>query len=235
MDQQKCQSATCPNNGGYCFVADGKIHLRLFPANLRAWSVAINEEQATLECPTEALLKALAPVRQGQRNPFRVSENPKPISTLKSQNKLNISHTTHIPPHFSDYPLPYPPHVYPYYPPYSLPSPYPLPKTSYYNRYHDDDRDVKDVRSSPTIDPIDDGDPVVRLAKYLDWLGRVSPRQAESIDVAKEKLIEQGYSMRTLMQISDEAFKGMDIAPGLVLLFKTEITSFKRLEKQGKI
>ena len=63
----------------------------------------------------------------------------------------------------------------------------------------------------------------------------MSPMQAAMIKDAEEKLVQQSYSFRTLNQISDDAFKRLEIPDGIVLLLKSEIDAYKHAEKQGKV
>ena len=44
IERYNCEAPTCSNNGGFYYVADGKIHLRIFIIQLKAWSIAINRQ-----------------------------------------------------------------------------------------------------------------------------------------------------------------------------------------------
>jgi hypothetical protein len=229
IHRYKCETSTCSNNGGFCYLADGKIHLTIFTQQLKAWSIAINDGDATLECPTEAFLKALMPAKAGTRNPFKIYDIPKPTPKPPSIDASEATPTPSYPP----YPMP----PYPYhlpYPSYGLPLPYPEHRTPQHraNRYEDDDREEHhDLRSSPSMDR----DPVERMIKYFNWLAKMSPTQAKSIQEAKEILVVKGYSFRTLSQISNASFAAMDIEDGLALLIKIELSVFKSAEAKGKI
>jgi hypothetical protein len=52
MASIKCELKSCPNKAGWCYIVDN-IHLKVFPANIRAWSIAINDPEvaATLDMP----------------------------------------------------------------------------------------------------------------------------------------------------------------------------------------
>lgn len=228
MLKWKCGQKTCPNEDSWCYIIDG-IHLRIFPQQMTAWSVAINDEEqgVTLEVAPETVAKALMPAKQGQKNPLR---HPQDDKTPKTPAPV-------IPP-YPSYPMP----PYPYYSPYGHPQhglPPPPP-------FHQVDAAVPslnsttsattnlsepDLRSSPPFEQ----DPVERMIKYIDWLAKVSPTQATMLSAAKERLLSKGHSFRTLSQISDVSFIAMEISDGLAILLKSEIKAFKKAETRGRL
>lgn len=129
-----CQQA-CPNRTGWCYIVDN-IHLKLYPQNLKSWSIAVNKEPDIITidiCPIE-LTKTLMTAKAILKNPLRDASE-----TTIIQNAVPPSAT---PP--SPYPLPY-------YFPYNIPS-YPqhfrppspcaqhLPAPTTADRYGDDER-----------------------------------------------------------------------------------------------
>ena len=44
IHRYKCETSICSNNDGFCYLADGKIHLRIFTQQLKTWSIAINDD-----------------------------------------------------------------------------------------------------------------------------------------------------------------------------------------------
>jgi hypothetical protein len=229
IERYKCEAPTCSNNGGFCYVADGKTHLRIFIIQLKAWSIAINEGDATIECPTEAFLKALMPAKQGTRNPYKMTDIARPISTNSKTSSLEP--VTPTPPPYPAYPMP-PMPSYPYHPLFHPYSSFPLHYSSPDSRRTSQKQNqTHELRSSPSMEQ----DPIERMIKYFNWLARVSPRQAKEINEARESLVAKGYSFRTLPQISDAAFVAMEINDGLLLLIKSEIDVFKREEDKGRV
>ena len=238
-ERYRCTLATCPNhaNNGVCWVADGRVHLRILPNQARAWSMAINNGDATIESPTSNFLQSLMPARQGQRNPYRAGASATPASAPPPQEELyrsqyNPFHPLPLPYYFA--PPPYPGS------PYGAP---PMPGhiaqrspgySSKSNLFSSPGQHTLS-RSSPPLDPDENADPLSRLIKYTGWLARMSPMQAATIKDAEEKLVQQSYSFRTLNQISDDSFKRLEIPDGIVLLLKSEIDAFKRAERQGKV
>jgi hypothetical protein len=252
MELYRCKAPSCPNYAGkgYCWPVDARRHLRIFVPQLRAWSIAINNDDATLDQPTEAFLCSLLPTRPGQQNPYTVAKpkTPKTPGT-PSQDPVQFP-SQHYPPHASYPPYyspnPYPPHLYPPYPypppPHSYPPTHPglgqSPMPQYYTASPQRPSHVQSIGeppSSPTLDPTQEQGPVARLERYRDWLIRTNPSQANVIREAVEKLIDNQYSFRLLKHISGESLKEMGICGGLALLLKHEIEAFKRAESKGRV
>ena len=47
------------------------VHLKLFPAQLKTWSMAINEASTDVETPPEGLAKTLMPAKSKTMNLFK--------------------------------------------------------------------------------------------------------------------------------------------------------------------
>ena len=152
INRYKCEALTCSNNGGFCYVADGKIHLRIFTQQLKAWSITINDGDATLECPTEVFLKTLMPAKARMHNLFKIYDIPKLTSTpkLPSIEAPEATPTPLYPPYLIS------PYFYhPLYLPYGFPLPYPEYRTSQYHTKHyknEDHKESHDLCSSPSIE-----------------------------------------------------------------------------------
>ena len=87
---------------------------------MKSWSMAINEDLASLDAPPMDVLKALMPAKSTQSNPFR-------DLTAKSTNSNNATDSTSmpVPPPPPSFP-PYSIYPYNYYHPYSHPPPFPV-------------------------------------------------------------------------------------------------------------
>jgi hypothetical protein len=118
----KCDSVSCPNRSGQCFVAE-TIHLKLMAANLKSWSMAINEGSADINTAPETLTKTFIPAKGSIKNPFR---DPVKISPSKDPNisfdpslfqqLISQQFPSYMPPNFGYYPFVSPgqyPHLYP--------------------------------------------------------------------------------------------------------------------------
>src|SRR2546423_8200405 len=113
MGLHKCERKTCPNHdkSGWCFDADG-IHLKLNNVRLRSWSMAINNDEATLDSPPSTLPINLMPARASESNPYRKREKSPP--QIPASIPVNPTTTTA---HFFPYSmLGYPPYMHPYPP-----------------------------------------------------------------------------------------------------------------------
>src|SRR5213075_830561 len=99
MGLHKCERKTCPNHdkNGWCFDTDG-IHLKLNNVHLQSWSMAINNNEATLNSSPSTLSINLMPARASESNSYRKREKSPP-QTLAS-NPVNFNTTT---PHFFPY------------------------------------------------------------------------------------------------------------------------------------
>ena len=128
ISRYTCGEAVCPNQNLYCLVVDN-VHLKMLPKQLKVWSIAINDEDATLEdCPPE-LIRTLMPARSSQKNPLR---NPPPKNVEKAPDSSVPIHPTPHPGHlhqpftplsYYPYPPPYHPPTYRQYPERSPPTP----------------------------------------------------------------------------------------------------------------
>ena len=66
----KCIKKDCPNEKNWCYIVDG-IHLKILPAQLKAWSMAINNDEATLDVAPENIVRALMSAKADTKNPLR--------------------------------------------------------------------------------------------------------------------------------------------------------------------
>jgi len=71
MGPHKCKHKNCPNHdkNGWCFDAD-EIHLKMNNIHLRSWSIAINNEEATLDTLPSTLPINFMPARASDSNPY---------------------------------------------------------------------------------------------------------------------------------------------------------------------
>ena len=70
MSSIKCELKSCPNKAGWCYIVDN-VHLKILPAHIKTWSIAINDGTATLDMPPTILVKSLMPAKQSLSNPMR--------------------------------------------------------------------------------------------------------------------------------------------------------------------
>ena len=142
MNRYKCSLSKCPNGigklRGWCVIVDD-VHLKLMPAHMTTWCIAINTDLADIENAPPGLFKALMPAKTGTLNPLhataaasaiapttKVLETPASAPALHSAIAPPISATPYL--HYP-YSLPPPPPLspaaYPFYNPYGMHSHYP--------------------------------------------------------------------------------------------------------------
>ena len=63
MSSIKCELKSCPNKAGWCYIVDN-VHLKILPAHIKTWSIAINDGTATLDMAPAILVKSLMPAKQ---------------------------------------------------------------------------------------------------------------------------------------------------------------------------
>jgi len=191
-----CPLPLCPNHNNWCFVADD-IHLKIMPQQMKAWSVAINNDEATVDdCPPN-LIKSLMPARSSQKNPLRVlpqkpvekAPDPSPLVFASPHVGLLFPPMTPLP--YYGYPNPYPPPMYHQHPDTRPPSPHP--------------RSVPQIASSPLrfeSDPTSD-----KLTDYFDWLCQGYPRKCQQIKECLSTLKSEEIVYGTLTDISNDLWK----------------------------
>ena len=69
MASVKCELKSCPNKAEWCYIVDN-VHLKVFPAHIKAWNIAINDGTATLDMPPTILVKSFMPAKQSLSNPL---------------------------------------------------------------------------------------------------------------------------------------------------------------------
>ena len=217
----KCELRTCPNNAGWCYIIDN-IHLKVFPINLKVWSIAINNGTATIDTPPADLAKTLMPAKQSQCNPLRNSSS----KSTNSGSTITLSAAEGI----QGLALsPMPQIVYQMMPQgyqhsYGLPAPYRGSPEPISHR--------QDVRSSSVTSG---GDGVERLSSYIHWLVRKNPTLATSLFEAKNVLIRSDFVLETVQHIMKDEFTDMAISSGIQTLLKMSIKRFKRAEAKEHI
>ena len=222
MLRLKCIKKDCPNEKSWCYIVDG-IHLKILPAQLKAWSMAINNDEATLDVAPENVVRALMPAKSGTKNPLRNLDDKAakiPTSSFPSQSIESAL--------FSHYPLP----PYPYFNPYNIPlsnllpqqTPTPLNSTV-------SNKSEVQVPSSPPCEQ----DPVERMIIYINWLAKRSPTQASMFLDAKDALLTRGYTFNTLQKMSNDIYSGIGIVDGIMIQIKTEVDNFKKVEAKGRL
>src|SRR5436190_24131142 len=82
MSSIKCELKSCLNKAEWCYIVDN-IHLKILPAHIKTWSIAINDGTATLDMAPAILVKSLMPAKQSLSNPMRdpYSKSSNSVST----------------------------------------------------------------------------------------------------------------------------------------------------------
>jgi hypothetical protein len=204
------------------------IHLKLYPQNLKSWSIAINKEPdvVTIDiCPIE-LAKILMTAKATLKNPLRDAPETTPSKT--TQNAVPPSAT-----------LP-PPYPFPYYFPYSVPS-YPqhfLPPPPYAQHLPaPTTADMATIKATtaipdepPSSPPSDD-----KLSEYISWLARINPKTAEQLLRCKEALTDNDIVFNTLFDVPDKYFEKWGVSLGIQMLLKSHKLKFEKARLKGHI
>jgi hypothetical protein len=228
MAQYKCERLSCPSNktSGWCFDIDG-IHLKIFPVQFKAWSIAINNGEADLNQPPSNVLKSLMPAKAGDVNPLRKKDKTPPPVQPASMQTLSASMT---PPSI----MPYSMSAYPFFNPFMQAmqnflstTPFPQqPVASSHNEASD-----TNILSSPSSEL----DPVDRLTSYTKWLIKRSPSQSAMLSAAGDMLVNAGHNFNTIGKVSDEQYAAMKIPDGIAMQFRMDINRFKKAEAAGRL
>jgi hypothetical protein len=224
MGSFKCALKSCPNRAGWCYILD-LVHLKVLPMQIKIWSIAINEDTASLETPPDILIKSLMPARQNQTNPMR--DNPQNSSNSSNPMSTPTPAPSIVAPAPAPVQMPYP--MYPMMPqsfqyPYGLPTPYSGPREPIQSHH--------EVRSSSVISG---SDGVEKLATYVAWLVKRNATLATSLFEAKDALISGDFIFETIEHVTDEEFIKMGISAGIKALLKTQIKRFKKAESRGML
>src|SRR4030095_10792161 len=178
MNLYKCSLVRCPNssNNGWCYPFE-EVHLKVMPQQFKAWSIAINEGEASTETPPENLIKSLMPAKPGEVNPKR-----KPPKSPPKQSPTTPSTPATNTPSFYPFPMPPLPYFNPFIPQLPASNVYRDPwKKPSLSEQRTDPIDIT-IRSSPPseVDPID------RLQKYINFLMNKSPSQSAMLLTAQD-------------------------------------------------
>ncbi len=219
MSSIKCELKSCPNKAGWCYIVDN-VHLKILPAHIKTWSIAINDGTATLDMPPTILVKSLMPAKQSLSNPMR---DPYSKSSNSGSTPTPSSGTAvHVPA-----PTP-PPQIIYQMMPHGYQHPYGLPTC--YHGTPEPPQLHHDVRSSSVISGPDG---LERLASYIHWLVRKNPTLATSLFEAKAALVQGDFIFDTVEHVTDDEFTKMAISPGIKVLLRTQIKRFKKAEAKG--
>jgi hypothetical protein len=224
MGLWKCERVSCPNHdkGGWCFDVDG-VHLKLMMPHIRSWSMAINNEEATLDTPPTNLPSTLMPARSSDVNPFRKAKKSSPPPSSSNTSTSTIMTPSFIPfpmPGYSPYPSMYP----------SLPGiNQSIQQSSTMPMAHApscmDPEDINTRSSLPT-----EIDPVERLHRYFTWLMSKSPSQVEMFTKAKIAALKAGHTFSTIFKVSDNKWAQWDIEDGIVMQIRMGESKFRKVE-----
>jgi len=186
---------------------------------MKTWSMSINDGKAELEVPPDGLIATLMPAKAGTFNPLR------PAGAAKNEKSNSSAESTFPTVATPVHPMhPYPP--YPGLPPY------------YYNPYTPPLPPIQPslpAAPGPIPHPTDFSDsfaeghdPVERLIAYVAWLVSKSPMQAPALVRAKQSLLEEGHTFKTIENLSDADFDKMGIKSGTGMQLRDYIELFKR-------
>ena len=224
MGLHKCERKNCPNHdkNGWCFDADG-IHLKMNNVHLRSWSMAINNEEATLDSPPSTLPINLMSARASEPNPYRKREKSPPQTPALNSMNFNAIPSPYMP--YSM--LGYPPYIPPYPPMPGMQHKAPSPTISTTNpgKQRTDPVDIT-IPSSPP----EELDPVDRMLKYLDWLARKSPSQAKKFTDTKDSLLDTGHNFNTMLVLDDDKWMKLEVPEGIIMQIREGIKRFKKVE-----
>jgi hypothetical protein len=224
MGLHKCERKNCPNHdkNGWCFDADG-IHLKINNVHLRSWSMAINNEEATLDTPPSTLAVNLMTARASDSNPYRKRE--KSPSKTTPANSMNSS--TFAPPFFPYSMLSYPPFMPPYPAMLGMQQNAIAPTTT--QAIPRTDPASITIPSSPP----EEVDPVDRMHAYFDWLGSKSPSQVEMLLDTKNLLLKAGHNFNTIFRISETKWESLKVPEGIMMQILHGVNRFKKTERHS--
>jgi hypothetical protein len=227
MGLHKCKRKNCPNHdkNGWCFDADG-IHLKMNNVHLQAWSMAINNDEATLDTPPSTLAVNFMPARASDSNPYRKREKSPPLTT--SSNSMNPSMNT----------APFFPYSILGYPPFM--PPYPAMPGMQHNAIARTFTPLAPIipRTDPTnitipSSPPEEVDPVDRMHAYFDWLSSKSLSQVAMLLDTKNSLLEAGHNFNTMFRISETKWKSLNVPEGIVMQIVHGVNRFKKTEHRS--
>ena len=191
---------------------------------MKTWSMAINNDEATLEDPPPALVRTLMPAKPSQKNPLRnpapkvVEKVPEPpISILPNPHHGHLYQPLTPLPYYP-YGPPYPPPTYPHHRERSPPSP--------------PHRRVELQASSPAhfeANPNSD-----KLTESFDWLVRGYPGKAQQIRECSSTLKGEEIVFATINDIPNTLWKEWKVSNGLILLVKGHMKKWEREQARGR-
>ena len=191
--------------------------------HLRAWSIAINNEEATLDTPPSTLAVNFMPARASDSNPYR-KRNKSPPQTTPA-NSMNPSTIT--PPFFPYSMLSYPS----YMPPYPMmPG---MPQNAVAPMF------TQPMPVNPRMDPAsitipssppEEVDPVDRMHAFFDWLGSKSPSQVAMLLDMKNSLLDAGHNFNTIFRISETKWESLKVPEGIMMQILHGVNRFKKTE-----
>ena len=220
-----CGRPSCPNHNNWCYELDG-IHLKVMPPHMKIWSMSINDGKAALDVPPDGLVVTLLPSKSGTHNPLR-SENA--VNTAKPSTKLKFQSSPEV---TSSVPAYLAPPMHPAFPQY------PGFPQYYYSPY------ASSAAHHPSLPPalapshlqyvaqfsnsFEEQDPLEQLIAYFAFLVAKSPMQSAALNIAKDMLMEEGHTFKTLEKLSQADLKKAGIKPGMAMQLKSYIDLFKR-------
>ena len=191
--------------------------------HLRAWSMAINNKEATLDTPPSTLAVNFMPARASDSNLYR-KRNKSPPQTTPA-NSMNPSTIT--PPFFPYSMLSYPP----YMPPYPMmPG---MPQNAVAPMF------IQPTPVNPRTDPAsitlpssppEEVNPVDRMHAFFDWLGSKSPSQVAMLLDMKNSLLDAGHNFNTIFRISETKWESLKVPEGIMMQILHGVNRFKKTE-----
>ena len=216
-----CETATCPNKSAFCYVVND-IHLKLFPAQLKTWSMLINEGSTDLETPPEGLAKTLMPAKSKTTNPFK---DPLPIPPSQP-----------ILPMFP--PQPHYPPYYQFYNPHGTINAFP-PVSPMHQQMPGEHhplapatRALEPATSSP---PSDTDLSVDKLTQYVQWLIQTYPTKAEQLQQCLRTLQAEDIVYGTLTNITETLYTTLGISHGIRMLLTSNQRKWQRTKDKGRV
>jgi hypothetical protein len=200
------------------------VHLKIFPAQLKTWSMAINEASADIETPPEGLAKTLMPAKSKTMNPFK---DPPPVTAPQPIQPVH--------PMFP--PQPQHPPYYQFYNPHGtinafspvLPMHPQMPEA-----YHTSVPVTGAIEPATSSPPSDTDLSVDKLAQYIQWLMQTYPTKAEQLQQCLRTLQAQDIVYGTLKDITEDLYSTLGINHGIRMLLTSNQRKWQRAKDKGR-
>jgi len=193
--------------------------------HIKSWSMAINNDEATLDDPPMNLTLHMMPARRSESNPYRrEKKSPSPSSKANSSSSSSVLALPYPGLGYSPYHMPAYPPCHSQYPMHGLHrrSPRQSPRST--SRAYNHVDDILGSSPPPELDPTE------RLEKYFAWLVSRSQLQADLFHKAETALKKAGHTFTTMFSITEQKWIEWDIPEGIAFQIRSGKTKFKSIE-----